>query len=413
MKTTAFLRKEIIVAVDIGTTKICVIVARINATHDLEIIGIGQAPSHGLSKGIVVDMNKTVESIKKAIQEAEIMSGYQIESVVIGISGSHIQALNSQGIVPIKKSVITHHDITNVIAAAQAIPIAQGKQILHVLPQYFTVDSQERVRNPIGMHGIRLEAQVHVITGSVSCVQNLINCCHMAGVQVDDIVLEQVASALAVLSPDERQLGVGVLDIGGGTSDLALYSGNSIFYTMVIPVAGNHFTHDLSLGLRSTTSQAERIKKQYGIVFRPFITQEELIDVESIEGHAHRQVSINQINDILEPRAHELFMLIEKILNQHHLKPLIPAGLVLTGGSCLLTGIKELAESILHINVRIGKPHITQPFLQILDSPIYATGYGLLLYVINKRNTESVGHMSEPLLVRVATRMKSWITDLF
>jgi cell division protein FtsA len=412
MKSTVF-SDDPIIAIDVGTTKICVLISQPGPHNELEILGVGKAPSDGLRKGIVVDIAKTIHSIKKAVGEAEVMAGCKIESACIGISGSHVQSINSQGVVPIKRSEVTQRDIDSVIASAQAVPIPEGQQILHVLPQYFVVDSQERISDPIGMHGVRLEAQVHIITGSISCVQNLIKCCQMAGINVTDIVLEQIASALAVLSPDERRLGAGMLDIGGGTSDLALYQNGSIFYTMVLPVAGNHFTNDVALGLRTTLDDAERIKKDYGFVSKVALEKDGYTQVESVEGGATKHIMISELTAIVQPRAQELLSIINSTLNRYNLKPLIPAGMILTGGGSLLGGMQELATSIFGLPVRIGNPRIVNRILESLDNPMFSTGYGLLLHALQQRGNVSMGKLSGPLVTRIATRMKSWISDFF
>lgn len=403
-----------IIAIDVGTTKICALVAQQGSNQELEIRGIGKAPSEGLKKGVVVDIAKTVHSIKKAVAQAELMAGCKIESACIGISGSHIQSINSQGVVPIKRSEVKHRDVENVIASAQAVPIAEGQQILHVLPQYFVVDSQERVQDPVGMHGVRLEAQVHIITGSIAHVQNLIKCCQMAGITVHDIILEQIASALAVVSPDERRLGIGMLDIGGGTSDLALYYNGSIFYTMVVPVAGNQFTNDVALGLRTTLKDAERIKKEYGFVGTMRQDLETgYLNVESVEGGTIKHIMFDELGSILQPRAEELFRIVNTTLVRYNLKPFMPAGIVLTGGGSLLDGMSECASSIFKVPVRVGYPRVSKTILESLENPIYATGYGLLLYSLSKKGKESTNAFSGPLITRLADRMKLWISDFF
>jgi cell division protein FtsA len=317
---------QIIVAIDIGTTKICVLVA-LNNGGALEVIGIGKAPSDGLAKGVVVDINKTVASIRSAVREAELMANCKIESACIGISGGHIKSRSSQGMVAIKRGEIKQSDITQVIAAARAVAVPEGHQILHVLPQYFIIDNQEKVSDPLGLYGVRLEAAVHIITGSVASVHNLIKCCEMAGVKVTDIVLEQLASADAILSYDEKKLGVLMVDIGGGTSDVALFYNNAIRHTMVLPVAGNHFTHDLALGLHTSIFEAERIKKEYGVVYYSDYAYNG-IEIESINGMGKKSISEYDIVKILFARAQEVFQLIHKDLVTHNLQSHIPAGLV-------------------------------------------------------------------------------------
>jgi cell division protein FtsA len=402
-----------IVAIDIGTTKICVFIAQAVSHNDLEIIGVGKAPSHGLKKGVVIDINQTVYSIKQAIQEAELMGGCKVESACIGISGSHIRSLTSHGMVPIKRSEVTRQDIANVISSAKAVPVAEGQQILHVLPQYFVVDSSDRIHDPIGMHGVRLEGQVHIITGSISHVQNLVKCCQMAGISITDIILEQLASALAVLSPDERQLGVGILDIGGGTSDFALYYNKSIFYTKVIPVAGNHFTNDLALGLRTTIADAERIKKEHGFVYKQAVETDGFTEVESVGGGMKQHVIYSELSAILQPRTEELLWLVQQALDKNNLNVFMPAGMVLTGGGSLLRGIQELATEIFSVPVRIGTPQVQHTLLHALDNPMYATGYGLLLHALQQKDAVAIDKLSGPLVLRIASRMKSWVSDFF
>jgi cell division protein FtsA len=402
-----------LVAIDIGTTKICVLIAQKIGENQLEIIGIGKAPSLGLARGVVVDILPAVQSIKAALKEAELMAGYTVESAVIGISGSHIQSLNSHGVIPIKNGDVRQSDVTHVIAAAKAIPLPEGQQILHVLPQFFVIDGHHRVNDPIGMHGIRLEAQVHIITGAIASVQNLIRCCEMAGIKVQDIVLEPLASADAVLSADERTLGIGILDIGGGTSDLALYQQGSIRHTHVYPIAGNIFTNDIALCLRTTIKDAERVKRAYGCVYAPYVTPGTLIDIEMAQGQEMRTVSALDVYEIVESRTHELLILVKEEISKNKLESYIPAGMVITGGGSLLHGMKERAEEILHMPVRIGRPHVPLTFRESLNSPIYATGYGLLLQALKKSNYSDHDMLTGPVLGRVFCRMKSWIFDFF
>lgn len=403
---------RIITAIDVGTTKICVLVANQISNDRIEVLGIGKAPSDGLKKGVVIDVARTIRSIKQAVKEAELMSGHTIESAYIGISGGHIKSINSHGAVPIKTGQVRTTDLENVLAAAKAVPIAEGQQILHVLPQYFSIDGGDKLHDPTDMHGIRLEVQAHIITGSVASVQNLVNCCESADVRVKDIVLEQLASAEAVLSDDERELGVGVLDIGGGTSDLALYQHGSIRHTMVLPVAGNHFTNDLAIGLRTTLGDAERIKRLYGMATKLLLVEDSEIDVEMVQGCKMRKAHISELVRVLEPRASELLSLVHEEIIKHNLQSLIPSGLVLTGGGSLLVGMKELAETIFDCQVRIGSPRLQFGLSESLDNPVYATGYGLLLYAL-KGCEKGFGDTSGPVVKKVFMRMKSWIADFF
>lgn len=404
---------RLLTSIDVGTTKICVLVAQQLDNDAVEIIGIGKYPSEGLRKGVVVDVAKTIHSIKMALKEAELMAGISIESAVIGISGGHIQSRNSHGVVPIKRGEVTQLDITNALAAAKAIPIATDQQILHVLPQYFVIDSRDRVQDPLGMHGIRLEVQAHIIMGAIASVQNLIKCCESAGVQVTDIILEQLASAAAVLTKDERELGVAMLDIGGGTSDLALYNGGSIRHTMVLPVAGNHFTNDLAVGLRVSLQDAEHIKKNYGLVCDNLFQHDECIEVNLVHGTQKQIVPIIELTNILKPRAQEVLSLVHEEIIKYHLQPFMPMGLVLTGGGSLLLGMTELAQEIFNVPVRIGVPRTRVALPESLQSPIYATGYGLLVYSLLSRHQAHLAGGDDPMIKRVYGRMKSWVMDFF
>ncbi len=340
------------VSIDIGTTKICVIIAQQLDADRIEVLGMGKAPSHGLKKGVVVDIAKTIHSIKRAVQEAELMAGIKVESAYIGISGAHIHSLNSQGLAPIKHGDVRAADIENVLASAQAIPVPEGQQILHVLPQYYIIDGHEKVQDPFGMHGIRLEVEAHIILGAVSSVQNLVKCCESAGVKVADVVLEQLASAAAVLSDDERELGVGVLDIGGGTADLALYQHGSIRHTMVLAVAGNHFTNDIAIGLRTTLEDAERVKREYGLASIKLLEHDEPIEIEMVQGNARNTVQRSELIHIIEPRTRELLSLVHEELIKRKLLSFVPSGMVITGGGSLLKGIKEVAEETFNMPVR-------------------------------------------------------------
>ena len=404
---------NIIVAIDVGTTKICVIVAQYIDANNIELLGIGKSHSDGLSKGVVVDVARTIQSIKSAVKEAEIMAGFAIESACIGISGAHIQSRNSMGMVPIAHRQVRAADIARVIESAKAIQLAPGQQILHVLPQYFLLDGHSKVRDPLGMHGIRLEVQAHIILGSVASVQNLVVCCERAGVKVSDIILEQLASADAVLSDDERELGVGVLDIGGGTSDLALYQHGSIRHTMVLPIAGNHFTNDVAVGLRTTIADAERVKREYGIANIDLMIQDDLIEVEMVQGSQKNIVYLHELVAILQPRAQELLELVHAEIVRHKLEQFIISGLVITGGGSLLGGMKELAQSIFAVPVRIGSPRLSYGMPVLLQSPIYATGYGLVMHTLKKRYKKGAADAQGLMIQRVFERMKGWVSDFF
>ncbi len=403
---------RMIVAIDVGTTKICVLVAQKIGDDHMSIIGIGKAPSEGLKKGVVVNIGQTIHSIKLAVKEAELMSGCTISSAYVGISGSHIHSCNSQGAVPIKRGTVRAQDIDNALAAAKAFPVAQGQQILHVLPQYFVVDRQERVHDPIGMHGVRLEVVTHIITGSTSSVANLVSCCEQAGVTVRDIILEPLASAHAVLSPDEQELGAGILDIGGGTSDFAVYQHGTIRHTMVLPIAGTQFTRDLAIGLRTTIEDAERIKRDYAASDMSCVNKDLMIEIAQVQGSSRQQVTHDHLVMIVNARAYELLQFIKQDIDKFDICDYMASGLVLTGGGSLLRGIDTLAQEILDMPVRIGIPQITYDMPTSLKSPIYATAYGLLVYALNKGSLHT-DNAHVPFVCRVVASMKSWVSDFF
>lgn len=404
---------DYITAIDIGTTKICVLVARPLSEGSLEVIGIGKASSEGLEKGVVVDIAKTVHSIGKAVKEAELMAGVTIDRATIGIAGGHIQSINSHGVIPVPKGDVRASDMEAALAAARAIPIPEDTQILHVLPQYFIIDSRERIHDPLGMHGVRLEVYAHIITGSIASVKNLVRCCKQLGIVVTDVVLEQIASAHAVLSDDEKKLGVGILDVGGGTSDFAVFQEGSIRHTMVLPIAGNHFTRDIAVGLRTTMQDAERIKKEHGIALFEAFTHDHVIELESVEGHRKELVHTLDLLPIIEPRAYELITFINEEIVTRHLRHFMRTGIVLTGGGALLKGLDTLTEKICGMPVRIGKPRIEFCLPSGLESPLYATSYGLLLYALKQKSGIMVRHNDQPLHKRVIETMKSWVLDFF
>ncbi len=405
-------------AIDIGTTKICVLIAGLDATGAIQILGMGQHPSYGLKKGVVVDINTTIESIKAALVSAQSMAGVTVTRAAIGISGGHIQSYNSHGVVAVRRKDVTQEDIDRVIDAAKAISIPADREVLHVLPQYFKVDGQELIKDSRGMSGVRLEAQVHIITGSIASANNLIKCCESAGVVVTDIILEQLASAEAVLTDSEKEMGVGILDIGGGTSDFALFKDGRIRHSKVIPVAGNHFTNDLAIGLRVTAADAEILKRNFGFVF-----EEKYLDIEhdaiTIDNGCggRRSIDTYELYEVLNPRARELFSLVMDEIIDNNLIRLMPFGLVITGGGSLITGMAELAAATFDMPVRIGMPHDTLSIGRngaipdMLRSPIYATAYGLLLYTAKEHDLTLAKTVHEPPLAKIFKRMKSWICD--
>jgi cell division protein FtsA len=399
-----------LVAIDIGTTKICVLIAQQTIDNDFEIIGIGKCASKGLARGVVVDILSAAHSIKTAIKEAELMAGCKVESAIIGISGSHINSFNSHGMISLKHKEIREHDINQVLAVAQSVPLAEGQQILHAIPQFYTIDTHQKVQDPLGMFGMRLEAQVHMITGAIGSVQNLIRCCELAGVKVQDIVLEPLASAQAVLSADEREMGVALLDIGGGTSDFAIYQHSAIRHTKVFPYAGTLFTNDIAVVLRTTNSDAERIKKEFGCVYHSYVVPGQEITVECAQGDQNKIIYEQEIYEILECRITELLLLVQHEMEQYYFS--VPGGLVITGGGSLLHGLQEHAQQLLKLPVRIGKPK-TAHFKEFLENPMHATGYGLLVHGMKKLQGDGRTSFNGSLSQKVLSRMKSWIFDFF
>jgi len=407
------------VAIDVGTTKICVLIATVNGRGEIEVLGIGQHPSYGLKKGVVVNINTTVDSIKKAIHQAEQMAGLKIDSACVGISGGHIKSFNSTGMVAIRGRDVTQNDIDRVIEAAKAVSIPKDQEILHVIPQYFSVDGQDFLIDSLGMSGVRLEARVHIVTGSVASAQNVIRSCELAGVRVTDVVLEQIASAQAVLTQSERDMGVGIIDIGGGTCDFAVYRDGKILHSKVLPVAGNHFTNDLAVGLGIPFDRAEELKRRYGSVGK-FDLHElagSYVDIDLGYQGGVKSVGLTTVSEILHLRAEEVFdLFIDEIL-EFRLRNSMPLGFVLTGGGSLLKGMKQMAAEKLAASVRIGVPEMNSlaemNIPDILKSPIYATVYGLLLYSLHEDENFLSDSTNASPVGKVFKRMKSWIYDFF
>jgi cell division protein FtsA len=411
---------DYIAAIDIGTTKICVLIGRILPHGAVDIVGIGKHPSYGLKKGIIINMSATVESLKRALKEAQMEAGVVVTKAVVGISGSHIKSFNATGVVGISRPDVTQYDIDRVIEVAKAIPIPQDREILHILPQYFRVDGQEHVQDSLGMHGVRLEAHVHIVTGAISSAQNIVKAVELAGVSVLDIVLEQLASAHAVLTPSEQELGVGILDIGGGTADFAIYKDGRIRYSKVFPIAGNHFTNDLAIGLSIPIAQAEELKKKYGCVteqaFAEMGAAHTTISLDYEGGH--KEVDLYRVYEILQPRAAEIFAFVREEIEANRLMHLMPSGFVLTGGGSLLRGLRQLVQAELLMPVRVGGPRYyfmpsedTAGVPEALRSPLYATAYGLLAFGLPDVKVFWQSASQVPLMSRVLQRMKTWIYD--
>jgi cell division protein FtsA len=369
-----------IVGLDIGTSKVVAIVGSVTDEGELEIVGIGSHPSRGMKKGVVVNIESTVQSIQRAIEEAELMAGCQIHSVYAGIAGSHIRSLNSHGIVAVRDREVYPLDLERVIDAAQAVAIPADQKILHVLPQEYILDNQEGIKEPLGMSGVRLEAKVHLVTCAVNAAQNIEKCIRRCGLELEDIILEQLASSYSVLTDDERELGVCLVDIGGGTTDIAIFTEGAIRHTGVIPIAGDQVTNDIAMALRTPTQYAEEIKIKYACALTQLARPDETIKVPSVGDRPPRDLSRQALAEVVEPRYDELFTLVQAELRRSGYEDLIAAGIVLTGGTSRMEGVVELAEEIFHTPVRIGIPHNVQGLTDIVRNPIYATGVGLLHY---------------------------------
>ena len=370
--------RNLLVGLDIGTSKVVAIVGEMQSDGDVEVIGIGSHPSRGLKKGVVVNIESTVQSIQRAVEEAELMAGCEIHSVYVGIAGSHVRSLNSHGIVAIKEKEVTQGDIERVLDAARAVAIPADQEILHTLPQEYIIDSQEGVREPIGMSGVRLEAKVHMVTGAVSAAQNIVKCIRRCGLEVDDIILEQLASSYAVLTEDEKELGVCLVDIGGGTTDLAVFTDGAIRHTAVIPIAGDQVTNDIAVALRTPTQHAEEIKMRYACALSQLASTEETIEVPSVGDRSPRRLARQTLAEVVEPRYEELMTLVQAELRRSGFEDLIAAGVVLTGGSAKMEGAVDLAEEVFHSPVRLGMPQHMTGLTDVVRNPIYATGVGLL-----------------------------------
>jgi cell division protein FtsA len=404
--------ERLIVGLDIGTSKVVAIVGELGEDDSLEVIGIGSHPSRGLKKGVVVNIESTVQSIQRAVEEAELMAGCEIHAVYAGIAGSHVRSLNSHGIVAIRDKEVTGGDVERVIDAARAVAIPADQKILHILPQEFIIDNQEGIREPIGMSGVRLEAKVHMVTGAESAAQNIVKCVQRCGLEVDDIVLEQLASAYAVLTEDERELGVCLVDIGGGTTDMAVFSGGAIRHTAVIPIAGDQVTNDIAVSMRTPTQYAEDIKIKYACALSQLANPDETIEVPSVGDRPPRRLARQTLAEIVEPRYEELFCLIRDELRRSGFEEMIAAGIVLTGGSSKMEGAVELAEEVFHMPVRLGVPQYVHGLADVVRNPIHATGVGLLLY--GRANLHKAAEAEAS--VSIATlweRMKAWFQGNF
>jgi cell division protein FtsA len=405
---------NIVVGLDVGTTKICAIIGEINEDGLLDIIGLGTAPSRGLRRGVVVNIDQTVSSIRKAVDDAELMAGCRADSVYAGISGGHIKGINSHGVIAIKNREVTSVDVARVIDAARAVAIPTDREVIHIVPQEFMVDDQEGIREPIGMAGVRLEAKVHIVTGAVSAAQNIVRCAMRSGLRVDDLVLQQMAAAEAVLSPDEKELGVALVDIGGGTTDVAVFSEGSIQHTSVISVGGDQLTNDIAVGLRTPVVEAESIKKKHGCALGSLVEKDETILVPGVGGRQPRVLSRSVLADITEPRIEEILGLVRRDLERYSLLSGVASGIVLTGGSVAIEGICELAEQLFDMPVRLGYPMGISGLVDVVNSPVYATGVGLVLWGARNRGAAIVpSYEAGGVFDRVMGRMKQWFAEAF
>lgn len=384
---------DLIVGLDIGTSKVLAIVGEVNDQNQIEIIGIGHHPTKGLRKGVVADIEATVQSIQRAVEEAELMAGCQIYSVFVGIAGAHISSFNSHGVVGIRDGEVSENDISRVVDAAKAIAIPNDQRILHVLPQDFVIDGQDGIREPAGMCGVRLEAKVHMIAGSVSAAQNIAKCVRRCGLEVDDIILEQIASSESVLTQDERELGVCMMDIGGGTTDIAVFANGTLRHSSVIPIAGDQVTNDIALAFHTPTQAAEELKKKYGCTLAKLVEEGQNIETPSMGDRPPRTSSRQSLAEVIEPRMEELLLLVQAELRRNELEDLFGgSGIVLTGGSSRIEGMEELAEEIFHLPVRVGMPNYHGGLSEIVHNPIYATGIGLVQF--GHANRDQLAHTS-------------------
>ena len=404
-------QENIIVGLDIGTTKICAVVGE-KTGDKINIIGIGTHPSIGLRKGVVVNIESTVESIQKAVEEAELMAGCEISSVYAGIAGGHITGFNSRGIVAIKGPEVTQQDVDRVIDAARAVAIPMDREVIHVIPQEFIIDEQGGIQNPVGMSGVRLEAKIHIVTGAVTSAHNIVKCANRSGLDVCDIVLEPLASGEAVLTDEEKDVGTALLDLGGGTSDLAIFSGKNIKHTFVLALGGNNLTNDISIGLRASIAEAEKIKKKYGTCVAGRISSEETIEVPGMGGRKPRKLPRQILGEILEPRVEEIFTLIKREIFRAGMDKVVTSGVVLTGGSSLLEGMTDIAETVFDLPSRLGTPRGISGLTDVVNNPMYATGVGLVLYGAKIQPKKKFRIRDSNIFNRVMIRMKRWFKEV-
>jgi cell division protein FtsA len=405
-------RNGLIVGLDIGTSKVCAIVGEMTE-QGVEVIGVGSHLSQGLRKGVVINIESTVESIKKAVDEAELMAGCEINSVFTGIAGGHIKGFNSHGIVAVKNKEVSERDVERVIDAAKAVAIPMDREVLHILPQDYIIDEQDGIKEPLGMSGVRLEAKVHIVTGAVTSAQNIIKCCNRTGLNVADIVLEPLASAEAVLSSEEKELGVALVDMGGGTTDIALFHDGAVKHTAVLAIGGNHLTSDIAAGLRTPIGEAEKIKQRYGYARTNMVTRDEKVEVPSVGGRNSRTISRQILCEIIEPRLDEIFQLIRREIAKSGYDGSLASGVVMTGGSTLLPGMVVMAEDVMGMPARLGLPVHVGGLVDVISSPIYATGVGLVLYGMKRQEKNFFRIREDNIFGKVRGRMVDWFSEFF
>ena len=405
--------KDLVVGLDIGTSKIVALVAEITPEGRLSVIGMGSQDSRGLKKGVVVNIEETVHTISRVIQEVELMADCKVRDVYTGIAGSHIKSFNSNGMVAIKDKEVTPSDVDRVIETARAMPIPADQEILHILTQEFVIDGQDGIREPIGMSGMRLEVRVHIVTGAVSAAQNIVKCVRRCGLEVNDLVLQPLASSHSVLNDDEKDLGVCIVDIGGGTTDIAVFTRGAIQHVAVIPIAGDQITNDIAMTLRTPTREAEDLKIQHGIALRQLADPKEMIEVPGIGDRGPRMLSKQLLSEVIEPRVEELFSLVQAELRRSGFEEQISSGIVLTGGSSLMKGMVELAEEVFHMPVRIGTPEYIGGFSERVRNPRFATGVGLLLAGLEKHEIDQAARIQGASFKQVLERMKAWFQQNF
>ncbi|HET7402359.1 MAG TPA: cell division protein FtsA [Usitatibacter sp.] len=405
--------RTLLVALDIGTSKIVTLVAEVTPEDTLNLIGMGSHPSRGLKKGVVVNIESTVNAIQRSLEEAELMADAKIKEVITGIAGSHIKSFNSHGMVAIKDKEVSQYDIDRVIETARAVNIPMEQQVLHILEQEFIIDGQGGVRQPLAMSGMRLEVKVHIVTGAVSAAQNIMKCVRRCGLEVKDLMLQPLASADAVLLDDERDLGVCLVDIGGGTTDMAVFTDGAIKHTSVIPIAGDQVTNDIAMALRTPTKDAEELKITHGVALRQLASPNDMIEVPGVGERGPRELSRQTLAEVIEPRVEELYSLIQRELRSSGLEELLSSGIVITGGSALMKGMVELGEEIFHMPVRVGVPHYNGALAEVVRNPRYATGMGLLMAGLDEMKRDRHARMQGAGFKEMFEKMKSWFKGNF